>query len=187
MNGLVEAVPSSLYADPCSRRATGGQYFRLNACLSRNNCQLRLEFHRRSICSYQSREAESSGEIISHKIRRQTVDEAGRIAFLTYGSTTDTDDPLLVYPEQIIGRYQGRIPKLELFINFLRTVPGYLLFIFLPFMILIVSESIHAVRLYKQYRQELRENEVLNQATTVDPAEYERMKRELEELKAKVD
>lgn len=73
---------------------------------------------------------------------------------------------------QIIGHYQGRIPKLGLFINFLRTVPGYLLFIFWPFMILIVSESIHAVRLYKQYRQELRENEVLNQATTIDPAEY---------------
>lgn len=54
----------------------------------------------------------------------------------------------------VIGRYAGHLPKVGLFFNFLKTTPGYLLCIFLPFALLILSQAVQTVRLFRAYRRE---------------------------------
>ena len=48
------------------------------------------------IISFISRSTESFGETITHKIDRKTVDENGHPGFITYGTTTNTDDEAVI-------------------------------------------------------------------------------------------
>ena len=51
------------------------------------------------IISYTSQNSSNYGEIVTHKIRRLTTDANGEPGFVTYGTTTDTDDETIVtYP-----------------------------------------------------------------------------------------
>lgn len=106
------------------------------------------------IISYISQDSASFGQTITHKIRRLDTDTQGQPGFVTYGTTTGTDDATLVTYPYIIGKYCFSIPKLGTFFTFLKTTPGYLLCIFLPFMLLILSETVRCVRLLRRYRQE---------------------------------
>ena len=83
------------------------------------------------VISFISENSHNKGQVVTHKIRSKTVDKYGNPAFTTYGTTTNTDDEAPVSYPFILGKYSFRIPKLGSFFNFLRTVPGYLLFIFL--------------------------------------------------------
>ena len=49
------------------------------------------------IITYQSQGMENYGEIVTHKIRRLEYAPDGQPAFRTYGTTTDTHDPLSGY------------------------------------------------------------------------------------------
>ena len=84
------------------------------------------------IISYQSTNEENYGEIVTHKIRKLTKDAEG-IGFVTYGTTTDTDDENIVTYSFVLGKYQTRLPGVGSFFAFLKTVPGYIVCIFLPF------------------------------------------------------
>jgi len=90
------------------------------------------------IISFSSRNEENYGEVVTHKVREVTEDEDGDLAFRTYGTTTDTDDETLVSASYVLGKYQFRVPKLGYFFNFIHTVPGYIVCILTPFMLLII-------------------------------------------------
>lgn len=137
------------------------------------------------VVSFLSFDASHFGEVITHKIRRRVLDESGVEAFVTFGTTTDIDDSALVYPSQLLGVYQGRIAKLGYFLAFLKTVPGYLLFVFLPFVILILSEARRAISLFREIRRDKQLE--ISEVGTVDSAEFERLKQELEVLKAQLE
>lgn len=108
------------------------------------------------IISYISQSSNSLGKTITHKIRCLTTTTAGDPGFITYGTTTDTDDELIVTYPCIVGKYQFCIPNLGYFFHFLKTVPGYLTCILLPFFLLIVMETVHCIRLFRKYRAEQR-------------------------------
>lgn len=106
------------------------------------------------IISYTSQNIENFGETVTHKIRRAATDEYGNPGFITYGTTTDTDDEKVVTYPYILGIYKTSIPKVGTFFNFLKTTPGYIICILLPFLILILSQGINCVKLFKKYKQE---------------------------------
>ncbi len=106
------------------------------------------------IIAYQSAADENYGEVITHKIRRLTTDDEGNPGFITYGTTTDTDDEHIVTYSFILGKYQTKLPGVGKFFQFLKTTPGYIVCIFLPFLLLILMQGINSVRLFKQYKQE---------------------------------
>lgn len=54
----------------------------------------------------------------------------------------------------MLGKYQGRIPKVGGFFQFLKTAPGYILCVFIPLFALIVFQGINCVKLFRQYRRE---------------------------------
>ncbi|MBQ6863341.1 MAG: signal peptidase I [Clostridia bacterium] len=106
------------------------------------------------IISYTSQNIDNFGETVTHKIRRAATDEYGNPGFITYGTTTDTDDEKVVTYPYILGIYKTSIPKVGTFFNFLKTTPGYIICILLPFLILILSQGINCVKLFKKYKQE---------------------------------
>lgn len=106
------------------------------------------------IIAYISENPDNYGEVITHKIR--TVNSDG--TFTTYGTTTDTDDIYPVSWEQVLGKYERAIPKVGAFFNFLKTTPGYICCIFVPFAILIMMQGLNTAKLFKQYKREQQED-----------------------------
>ena len=92
--------------------------------------------------------------MVTHKIRELTTDSTGEPGFVTYGTTTNTDDESVVTYNFVLGKYQTKIPGAGQFFQFLKTTPGYIICIFLPFFILILIQGINSIRLFKKYKQE---------------------------------
>lgn len=106
------------------------------------------------IISYQSTNVENYGEIVTHKIREITTDAENNPGFITYGTTTDTNDENIVTYSFVLGKYQTRLPAVGRLFQFLKSTPGYIVCILLPFMILILMQGIGSVRLFRQYKKE---------------------------------
>ena len=56
------------------------------------------------IISYESTNTDNYGEVVTHKIRSLTTDENGQPGFITYGTTTDTDDQNVVTYPYVLGK-----------------------------------------------------------------------------------
>lgn len=67
------------------------------------------------IIAYSSQNEENYGATVTHKIRRLTTDANGNPGFVTYGTTTDTDDETVVTYPFVLGKYQKHIPKVGTF------------------------------------------------------------------------
>ncbi len=139
------------------------------------------------IITFLSQDPDSFGEVITHKIRRLTTDVGGRPGFVTYGTTTDTNDKTIVTHEYVIGKYVGRISKVGSFFQFLKTTPGYILCILIPFLLLILSQGLNCIRLFRQYKKEqMDEMKAEREKIEEERAESQRMMAELLELKAQL-
>lgn len=139
------------------------------------------------IITFLSQDHDNFGEVVTHKIRRLTTDANGRPGFVTYGTTTDTDDRTVVTHEYVVGQYVGRIPKVGSFFMFLKTTPGYILCILLPFLLLILSQGLNCIRLFRQYKKEqMDEMKAEREKIEQERAESQRMMAELLELKARL-
>ncbi len=137
------------------------------------------------IITFVSEDPDSYGETITHMIRRVVHNEDGSISFVTYGTTTNTDDRTMA--SVVVGKYIGRLPKLGAFFLFLKTTPGYILFILIPFLLLILSQGINTVRLFRRYKREQMEAMEAERAQIeAERAESQRMMAELLELKAQL-
>jgi len=137
------------------------------------------------IITFVSQNSHNYGETVTHKIREVIKDVNGSIAFVTYGTTTNTDDEALA--TMIVGKYVGRIPKLGSFFLFLKTTPGYILCILIPFLLLILSQGFNCIRLFRQYKKE-QMDEIKAERVKIEEerAESQRMRAELLELKAQL-
>ena len=112
------------------------------------------------IIAYISRSNASDGETTTHKIRRLTVDEDGKPGFITYGTTTDTDDEGIVTYGDVLGVYRGHIPKVGRFLAFIKTTGGFITCILIPLFLIVLSQGISCIRLLRTYRQEKAEEKV---------------------------
>ncbi len=135
------------------------------------------------IVSYQSMNTENYGEIVTHMIRSLTTDAEGNPGFITYGTATDTDDANVVTYPFILGKYASAIPKVGSFFQFLKTTPGYIVCIFLPFLILILIQGINSIRLFRKYKAEQLEEIEAERAKEREAMEAER--KQLEEERKK--
>ena len=134
------------------------------------------------IITFLSQDTDSFGQTITHKIRKVTKDAEGNLGFVTYGTTTDTNDESIVTYPYVLGKYQSHLPGVGTFFNFLKTTQGYFICIFTPLMLIILLEGVRFVQLFKRYRKEQME-EVLQEKAKVE-AERQENEKMLEELKA---
>ena len=140
------------------------------------------------IITYMSQNSESFGEAITHKIRKLTTDAEGNPGFITYGTTTNTDDEAIVTYPYILGKYQSHIPGLGTFFNFLKTTPGYFVCIFTPFMLIIIYEGVKFFTLFRRYRKEqLEEMQAERDKIEEERAANAKMLEELQALKAQLE
>ena len=140
------------------------------------------------IISYTSQNAASFGETVTHKIRKLTTDAEGEAGFITYGTTTDTDDETVVTYPFVLGKYSFSIPKVGLFFQFLKTPPGYIVCILVPFMILILIEGVRCIRIFKKYKSEQQaELQAERDKIAEERAETQRMMQELLAIKKEME
>lgn len=140
------------------------------------------------IITFISQNSESFGEVVTHKIRRLTRDANGNPGFVTYGTTTNTDDATIVTFPYILGKYQSNLPHVGTFFNFLKTPQGYIVCIFLPFMLLILHQGINTVRLFRRYKSEQMDEMKQEKARIEEErAENAKMMAELLALKAQLE
>ncbi len=139
------------------------------------------------IISYTSQNTSNYGKTVTHKIRKLTTDAQGEPGFITYGTTTDTDDEIVVTYPYVLGKYQTHIPKVGTFFQFLKTTPGYIVCILIPFLILILMQGIDCVKLFRRYKKEQIEQMNEERAKIEEErAEAQKMMAELMALKAQL-
>lgn len=135
------------------------------------------------IISYVSVDPESNGQIITHKVKKVEEDQ-GLYFFTTYGTTTGVEDRTRVQGVNVLGKYVFHIPKVGYFFDFLKTTPGYICCIFIPFAFLIVLNIVNTVKSFRAYKKDEMDKLVNERKALADQkAETERMMRELEQLK----
>lgn len=132
------------------------------------------------IISFISQNPENFGETVTHKIRSVSVNDKGEPCFITYGTTTDTDDKTPVLYRFVLGKYCGKLSKVGYFFDFLKTTKGYIVCIFIPFLFLIGIQGLDCVRLFRKYKQE--ETALINKEREALEKQQEENKRLLEEL-----
>lgn len=136
------------------------------------------------IISYISQNTENYGEVVTHKIRSLTTDANGEKGFITYGTTTNTDDETIVTYPFVSGKYQTHLPKVGTFFQFLKTPQGYFVCIFIPFMLLILYQGMNCIQLFRRYKKEQTEElEAERAQLEAERAESARMMEELMALK----
>lgn len=140
------------------------------------------------IITFMSQDTDSFGETITHKIRKVTTDAEGNPGFVTYGTTTDTDDETIVTYPYVLGKYQKQIPGLGTFFNFLKTTPGYFVCIFTPFMLIILYEALRFFTLFRRYKKEQMEDmQAERDKLEAEKQENAKMLEELKALKAQLE
>ena len=139
------------------------------------------------IITYISQNPESYGETDTHMIRTLTTVASGNPGFITYGTTTGTDDQTIVTYPYILGKYEKALPNVGNFFMFLKTPQGYLVCIFIPFMLLILYQGLNCIKLFRRYKQEqTAEMEAEKAQIEADRAENAKMLEELQALKAQL-
>lgn len=107
------------------------------------------------IISFLSTNNGSYGETITHMIREAKRDENGKlIGYVTFGTNTGTNDEAIVTPEYVLGKYVGKLPGIGRFFAFVKTTPGYIICILVPFLLLILYNGVNVIRLFRKYKKE---------------------------------
>lgn len=139
------------------------------------------------IIAYTSQNTANYGKTVTHKIRSLTTDASGEPGFITYGTTTDTDDETVVTYPYVLGKYSSHIPKVGTFFQFLKSTPGYIVCILVPFLVLILLEGVRCIRLFRKYKAEQQaELQAERDKIAADRAETQRMMQELLQMKAQM-
>lgn len=140
------------------------------------------------IIAYTSQNTGNFGETVTHKIRTLTTDAEGNPGFVTYGTATDTDDETIVTYPYVLGKYAMRIPNVGSFFFFLKSTPGYICCIFLPFLLLILLQGVNCIRIFRRYKAEQAERlKQEREALETERQESQKLMQELLALKAELD
>ena len=140
------------------------------------------------VITYTSLNEHNYGKTVTHMIRSKTIDAEGNYGFITYGTTTGVNDETVVTFPYISGKYVGKIPNAGHFFDFLKTPQGYIICIFIPFMLIIIYQGINCIRLFRRYKKEqTAEIEAERQKIEAERAESQRVLEELQALKAQLE
>ena len=141
------------------------------------------------IIAFMSTNSVSYGETVTHMIREVKKTEDGKvIGYVTYGTNTGTDDEALVEPEYVLGAYSGKLPGVGNFFAFVKSTPGYIVCILVPFLLLILYNGVNVIRLFRKYkREQMADMQAEKEKLEAERAENQRMMQELLALKAQLD
>ena len=141
------------------------------------------------VIAFLSMNEDNRGETVTHMIREVKKNEEGKVlGYVTYGTNTGTDDEALVEPEYVLGAYSGKLPGVGNFFAFVKSTPGYIVCILVPFLLLILYNGVNVIRLFRKYKREQMEAmQAEKDKLEAERAENQRMMQELLALKAQLD
>lgn len=141
------------------------------------------------VIAFMSTNSVSYGETVTHMIREVRKTEDGKVlGYVTYGTNTGTDDEALVEPEYVLGAYSGKLPGVGNFFAFVKSTPGYIVCILVPFLLLILYNGVNVIRLFRKYkREQMADMQAEKEKLEAERAENQRMMQELLALKAQLD
>lgn len=90
--------------------------------------------------------------VVTHRVIRIT-EENGDRSFVTMGDNNNTEDPVPVTAEELIGIYRTRIPGAGNVAMFMQTTPGLIVCVILP-MLLLVGYDVLRRRKYEKAKQQ---------------------------------
>lgn len=140
------------------------------------------------VIAFMSTNSASYGETVTHMIREVKKTEEGKVlGYVTYGTNTGTDDEALVEPEYVLGVYTGKLSGVGKFFAFVKSTPGYIVCILVPFLLLILYNGVNVIRLFRKYkREQMEEMQAEKDKLEAERAENQRMMQELLALKAQL-
>ena len=142
-----------------------------------------------NIIAFLSTNIDTYGETITHMIRTPRYDDDGELlGYVTFGTNTGTDDEEIVEPEYVLGTYAGKLPGVGHFFSFVKSTPGYIICILIPFLLLILYNGANVIRLFRRYKKE--QTAILTEERAQIEAERrknEEMLRELMALKEQLE
>ena len=107
------------------------------------------------IIAFMSTNSVSYGETVTHMIREVKTNSEGKVlGYVTYGTNTGVDDEALVEPSFVMGIYSGKLPGVGNFFAFVKSTPGYIICILVPFLLLILYNGVNVIRLFRKYKRE---------------------------------
>ena len=141
------------------------------------------------VIAFMSTNSVSYGETVTHMIREVKKTDDGKVlGYVTYGTNTGTDDEALVEPEYVLGAYSGKLPGVGNFFAFVKSTPGYIVCILVPFLLLILYNGVNVIRLFRKYkREQMADMQAEKEKLEAERAENQRMMQELLALKAQLD
>ena len=141
------------------------------------------------IIAFMSTNTVSYGETVTHMIREVKTNSEGKVlGYVTYGTNTGVDDEALVEPSFVMGKYSGKLPGIGNFFAFVRSTPGYIVCILVPFLLLILYNGVNVIRMFRKYKKEQTEAmQAERDRIEEERAENQRMLQELMALKAQLD
>lgn len=141
------------------------------------------------VIAFLSMNSVSYGDTVTHMIREVKTTEDGHVlGYVTYGTNTGVNDEALVEPEYVLGVYTEKLPGVGRFFAFVKSTPGYISCILIPFLILIFYNGFNVIRLFRRYRREqLEAMQAERNEIDAERAEAQRMMQELLALKAQLE
>ena len=141
------------------------------------------------VIAFLSMNSVSYGDTVTHMIREVKTTEDGHVlGYVTYGTNTGVNDEALVEPEYVLGVYTEKLPGVGNFFAFVKSTPGYISCILIPFLILIFYNGFNVIRLFRRYRREqLEAMQAERNEIDAERAEAQRMMQELLALKAQLE
>ena len=140
------------------------------------------------VIAFISQNTDSYGATVTHMIKERRLDENGKlIGYVTYGTYTGAEDQAIVEPEYVIGSYAGRLIGVGTFFQFLKTTPGYIVCILVPFLLLILYQGVNCITIFRRYKKEqLSEMEEERAKLEEERRQSLEMMKELQALKAQL-
>lgn len=129
------------------------------------------------------------GSTVSHEICGKAYDQNGKhVGYYTRGTTTMTQDEAIVYFSEIRSEYCFTMPFLGHFFQFVKTTPGYIVCILVPFILIIALQITNVVKAFRQYKgEQLSEMKEERQKLEEDKQANAKMMEELLALKAELE
>ena len=125
---------------------------------------------------------------VTHMVSEVVLNDQGVVVgYKTMGTNTMSLDQGMVETTYVLGEYVGKLPKANTFLGYLKTVPGYIVCILIPFLLLIGYNGMNCIMLFRKYKREQME-ELEAEKTRVDNERREtlEMLKELAALKAQI-
>lgn len=129
-------------------------------------------------------ESDYYNKVVTHMVSESYIDPAnGERYFKTFGTNNkNTPDRVDVGAIGVLGQYQFKIRYLGLFFQYLKTPPGYIVCVLVPFAIMLIAQGINCVALFRRYRKE-QMSEMEEERSKIE-AEREESRKMMEELLA---